>query len=103
MTSPFYFILGGLVLLGILGIFALPAVSDIPPTPAIKDLKFNENWYNATNYRSNVIIEYPPLFNDTGRPECSDSLTGRIIFNTDDENLNICNGLTWILPDGLET
>ena len=41
------------------------------------------------------------VFNDATRPLPGD--VGRIIFNTDDGQLNIDDGLTWTLPDGTST
>ena len=46
-----YFILGGFVLLGVLGIFALPAISDIPPTAAFFAINGTDGSINATTYR----------------------------------------------------
>ena len=64
-----YFILGGFILLGILGIFALPAISDIPPTPAFSSINGTGGSINATNYRttleliegSNIIYSFDDL------------------------------------------
>lgn len=54
LNSIVYFILGGLVILGILGIFAGPAISDIPPTPAFKMINSTSGNVTANNYRSTV-------------------------------------------------
>ncbi len=40
-------------------------------------------------------------FNDAGRP--SAGTAGRVIFNTDDGQLNIDDGTNWTLPDGTTT
>lgn len=42
-------------------------------------------------------------YNDASRPTCNGAATGTIIFNTDDSNLNICDGSNWRLPDGSVT
>lgn len=42
-----------------------------------------------------------PSFADAGRPAAG--VAGRVIFNTDDGNLNIDDGANWILPDGTTT
>lgn len=56
MNSIVYFILGGFVFLGVLGIFALPAVSDIPPTPAFKSINGTDGNITATSYRDNLEL-----------------------------------------------
>lgn len=40
-------------------------------------------------------------YNDAGRPAAGTA--GRVIFNTDDGNINIDDGTNWILPDGTTT
>lgn len=42
-----------------------------------------------------------PSFADSDRPAAGTA--GRVIFNTDDGNLNIDDGTNWILPDGTTT
>lgn len=43
------------------------------------------------------------IYNDTSRMTCEMSIQGGVIFNTNDLNLNICNGTSWLLPDGSPT
>ena len=52
-----YFILGGFILLGILGIFAGPVISDIPPTPAFKMINTTTANVTAQNYADFVSFE----------------------------------------------
>lgn len=56
MNSIFYFVCGGIVLLGILGIFAMPANSDIPPTRAFSQIIIAGQTINATSYSSSFEI-----------------------------------------------
>ena len=42
-----------------------------------------------------------PVYDDAGRPAAG--YAGRMIFNSDDTNLNIDTGSAWILPDGTTT
>lgn len=42
--------------LGILGIFALPAVSDIPPTPAFSQIIIADQNITASSYRSSFEV-----------------------------------------------
>ena len=42
-------------------------------------------------------------YNDTSRMTCASSIQGGIIWNTQDFNLNICDGTNWILPNGTAT
>lgn len=56
LNSFFFFVLGGFVLLGVLGIFALPASSDIPPTRAFSQIIIAGQTINATSYSSSFEI-----------------------------------------------
>lgn len=44
---------------------------------------------------------YLPKFSNSTRPNFGN--VGRVIYNTDDQNLNIDIGTNWILPDGTIT
>lgn len=46
------------------------------------------------------ILQLTPIA-DADRPAAG--VEGRVIFNSDDGNLNIDNGVNWILPDGTIT
>jgi hypothetical protein len=56
LNSVFYFILGSFVFLGVLGIFALPAVSDIPPTRAFSQISIAGQNITANSYSSEFEI-----------------------------------------------
>ena len=43
------------------------------------------------------------FYSDATRMTCNASTEGGVIFNTGDNNLNICDGTNWILPDGTIT
>lgn len=42
-----------------------------------------------------------PRYADSERPPAGEA--GRIVYNEDDENINVDDGSTWILPDGTTT
>lgn len=62
----------------------------------IKDLQRRLN--ALERYAGTTIF---PSYSDSNRPAVGN--VGRVIFNTDDGNLNIDNGTNWILPDGTVT
>jgi len=43
------------------------------------------------------------VYSDATRMTCEISISGGVIWNSDDLNLNICNSTQWILPDGTGT
>ena len=43
------------------------------------------------------------VYSDATRMTCEMSISGGVIWNSDDLNLNICNSTQWILPDGTGT
>lgn len=50
------------------------------------------------DHRGNIVFQ---SYTDANRPNANQA--GRVIFNTDDGNLNICDGANWLLPDGTTT
>ena len=56
LNNFFYFVLGGFILVGILGIFALPVDSAIPPTPAFKIINTTSGNVTASSYNSIVTF-----------------------------------------------
>ena len=57
LNNVFYFILGGFILFGILGIFALPIASAIPPTPAFKMINTTSGNVTSHNYADSLLFE----------------------------------------------
>ena len=79
-------------------------------TKLVNEVDAVENlWYSffkviALNFQElidNSGALKPPVFNDSNRPDATRGIL--VIYNTDDGNLNISNGVNWILPDGTPT
>ena len=63
---------------------------------------------NATTNNAIIIsVNKSPfifgLYNDTSRMTCTSSIQGGVIFNTQDLNLNVCDGTNWLLLNGTIT
>lgn len=52
------------------------------------------------NITSATEVSFLPILDDSTRGDAGTA--GRVIFNTDDSNLNIDTGVKWILPDGTD-
>ena len=68
------------------------------------DVKLNRQFQEILNNLTHDNFKNPitfPVYTDSTRPD--PGIQGRVIFNSDDGNLNIDNGTDWILPDGTTT